>query len=169
MDFDWKKLVGTVAPALGTALGGPLVGMAVTTIGKALGVSEATEESVALALKGATPADLLALKKADQEFAVQMKQLDIDLEKAYLSDRDSARKREAEVKDHTNRNLAYTYTFGYFAILGTMFFANIPADAKDILNVLLGIMSGAQMSIMSYYFGSSKSSTDKNLLLANKK
>jgi hypothetical protein len=46
MLFDWKSVVGTVAPGIATALGGPLAGMAVSTLAKALGV-EATEEAVA--------------------------------------------------------------------------------------------------------------------------
>ena len=31
MDFDWKSVVGTVAPTIATALGGPLAGVAVSS------------------------------------------------------------------------------------------------------------------------------------------
>ena len=82
MSFDWKKLVGTVAPSIGTALGGPLVGMAVKSVAVALGMAPDTpEEKVVEKLQGATPADLLALKLADQQFAKDMRSLDIDLER----------------------------------------------------------------------------------------
>lgn len=168
MDFDWKRVVGTVAPALGTALGGPLVGSAIKAIGDALGITEPTEEKIEAALKGATPTELLALRKADQEFTLQMKKLDINLETAYLADRDSARRREVEVKDKTNRNLAYLYTAGYFAVLAVIFLYEVPQASRDLLNILLGIMSGAQVAIMQYYFGSSKGSSDKNQLMMNK-
>ncbi|MFO0253092.1 MAG: 3TM-type holin [Betaproteobacteria bacterium] len=81
-DFDWKSLVATVAPTLATALGGPLAGMATKAIATAvLGRDEATEAELAQALAGATPDQLLALKKADADFAVRMKELDLDLEK----------------------------------------------------------------------------------------
>ena len=47
----WKDIVGTVAPALATALGGPLAGLGVAAIGKALGLGDgAGEEDVAAAM-----------------------------------------------------------------------------------------------------------------------
>ncbi|MCZ2965452.1 hypothetical protein NYY77_18915, partial [Acinetobacter baumannii] len=64
--MDWKSLIATVAPWIGTALGGPLGGMAVTAAADALGLSEKTETALKTALSGASPADLLAIKQADQ-------------------------------------------------------------------------------------------------------
>ena len=51
----WKSIVGTVAPALATALGSPLAGMAVAAIGSALGLTESSEETVSAAIVKATP------------------------------------------------------------------------------------------------------------------
>jgi len=169
MTLDWKKLVGTVAPALGTALGGPLVGVAVKSVATALGLdSQATEEQVAEKLQGATPADLLALKQADQQFAKDMRALDVDLDRIVMQDRDSARKREIEVRDHTNRNMAYAYTVGYFSLLAAVLVFGVKDEVAAMMNVLIGILSASQAAIMGYYFGSSKSSTDKNHLIATK-
>lgn len=169
MSFDWKKLVGTVAPSLGTALGGPLVGMAVKSVAVALGLApDSPEEKVVEKLQGATPADLLALKLADQQFAKDMRALDIDLERIGMQDRDSARKREMEVRDHTNRNMAYAYTLGYFSLLAGVMHFGIKEEVAPLINVLIGILSASQAAIMGYYFGSSKSSTDKNHLFATK-
>lgn len=48
--FDWKAIVKTVAPALGTALGGPLAGTAVKVLSEALlGHSDGKEEEIARA------------------------------------------------------------------------------------------------------------------------
>jgi hypothetical protein len=44
MNMDWKSIVSTVAPWIGTALGGPLGGMAVEAAAKALGISEKTSK-----------------------------------------------------------------------------------------------------------------------------
>ena len=53
---DWKSIVGTVAPAIATALGGPLAGLGVSAIGKALGLGDgASKEDVAQAVLKATP------------------------------------------------------------------------------------------------------------------
>ena len=43
-----------IAPTIATALGGPLAGMAVEAIGNALGMSDATKESITDVLKSGT-------------------------------------------------------------------------------------------------------------------
>jgi hypothetical protein len=54
-DFDWKKLVGALAPTLGTALGGPLVGSAISVLSNVLlGKPEGSQDDVSTAvLQGA--------------------------------------------------------------------------------------------------------------------
>jgi hypothetical protein len=169
-DFNWKKLIGTVAPSLGLALGGPLGGVAAKAIVDVLGLpAEANEEAISEAVRKATPAELLALKQADLNFAKDMKALDIDLERILMEDRDSARKREIATGDHTNRNIAYAYTTGYFALLLGILYFGIRPEIESLINVLVGILSAAQASIMGYYFGSSKGSTEKTLLLGAQK
>lgn len=53
--MDWKNLISSVAPFLGTALGGPLGGMAVSALGDALGLSDKSESAIKQALSGVTP------------------------------------------------------------------------------------------------------------------
>lgn len=168
MDFNWKSVVSTVAPALGTALGSPLAGLAVKAICDSFGTTSGTDEDLAKAIAGATPEDLLKLKQAGQAFAIQMKTLEVDLEKLQLADVDSARKREMAVLDHTNRNMAYAYTLGFFGLLSMVMVNGVKPEIETMMNVLIGILAAAQASIMGYYFGSSKGSDDKNKLLAGK-
>ena len=73
--MDWQALLKTVAPWIGTAIGGPLGGMALSAAASALGVSDKTAEGLKAALAGTTPEQMLALKKADQDFALQMQAL----------------------------------------------------------------------------------------------
>ena len=73
-----KNLVSTVAPTIGTALSGPLGGMAMGKIAEVLGVSN-DQKSVQQAIKNATPEQMMELKKAEQEFEAQMKKLDVDV------------------------------------------------------------------------------------------
>src|SRR6266852_5794190 len=115
--MDWKALVSTVAPMLGTALGGPFGGMAVKAIGEALGLQAPTEEAISTALAGAKPEDLLKLKQADQQFAKDMKMLDVDLERIAATDRDSARGMQKETRSRTPHVLALVVTLGFFGIL----------------------------------------------------
>ena len=96
MDFDWKSIVKTVAPVLGTALGGPMGGLAARTIaGAVLGDETASEDQIAQAVAAASPEQLLALKKADQDFQLRMKELEVDIVRIDQQDRGSARDREA--------------------------------------------------------------------------
>jgi hypothetical protein len=175
--MDWKNVVGKVAPVLGAALGGPLGGAAVSAIADALGLSEKTEEAVKNALSGTTPEQLLALKKADQDFAVRMEELGLKKEELGFTnekdqlqiaagDRDSARKREMAVGDHTARNLAYAITIGFFSVLFTLMFAEVDTGAKEILYVMLGSLGTAWTSVMAYYFGSTAGSKLKTELLS---
>ena len=94
--MDLLKIVGAVAPTIATAIGGPLGGMAMKVVAEVLGLpADSSEKDVSRAMAAATPDQLLALKQADQDFAVRMRELDIDLEKIAASDRDSARRRAA--------------------------------------------------------------------------
>ena len=66
MGFDWKSLLGNVAPILGTAIGGPFGALAGTAIKAVLGLpDDSDEKAMASALAKATPDQLLALQNAD--------------------------------------------------------------------------------------------------------
>ncbi len=93
-------LLGSVAPTLATALGGPLAGLAVKSLSKALlGAEDFSEEAVMEAMATASPEQLAAVKKIDADFKVQMKSLDIDLERIAVDDRKSARDMQKETRD----------------------------------------------------------------------
>lgn len=164
---DWKSIVGSVAPTIATALGGPLAGMAVSAISQAvLGKPDAAEAEIGEAIvKSNNPEILLKLKTAEQEFAAKMKELDIDLEKIAADDRASARQREVAVKDTTPRNLAYLYTGGYFVMIAALFKFGVPEESRDLLNTLVGILSAAEVGIITYYFGSSAGSAKKSEMM----
>jgi hypothetical protein len=79
-------------------------------------------------------------------------------------DRDSARQREVATGDPTTRRLAYLYTAGYFGIFVAMiggYFRPEP-DIKQLVDVLMAVLTAGQYSILAYYFGSSHSSQKKD-------
>lgn len=163
-----KDILGSVAPVLGTAIGGPFGGMAAKAITRALlgPDAEADDEQVALqAVQAATPEQLLALKKADQAFAVQMKGLDIDLVKVHAADRDSARRRQVETKDKMPAVIALAALAGFFGILGAMIFVEMPEAAAQPLAVMLGALGTLVTQIGAFYYGSSAGSAQKNAMI----
>lgn len=71
-------LIKSVLPWVGTALGGPLGGVAASFIGDKLGLSGATVDTVKAVLGGMSAEDLAKYKQADQEFELKMATLKID-------------------------------------------------------------------------------------------
>lgn len=168
-DFDWRGLAGKItslAPTLGAALapatggGSVIVGAAIGALGKALGLPDgASPQQVDAALASATPDQLLAIKKADQDFQIQMRKLDVDLTKIAAEDRDSARKREAATNDWTPRILAGFVVGLYIYVQWLLLNRVIAEDMREIAMRALGTLDGALMLVLSYYFGSSSQPT----------
>jgi hypothetical protein len=118
--------------------------------------------NLAQAAANATPEQLLALKKAEQDFAVRMRELDIDLERIANEDRNSARDREIKTKDWTPRILAGLITFGYFGVLFFMLLNGLPTTGgSEAMLVMLGTLGTAWGGVVAYYFGSSAGSREK--------
>ena len=163
-------LIGSVAPTIATALGGPVAGMAVKAISGALfGHDSATEEEIRTVLANPTADQLAALKKIDSDFAVQMKSLDIDLERIAAGDRASARDMQKETKDWIPRALAVSVTVGFFAILIYMLVYGLPTTGNEALLLLLGALQTAWGGIIAFYFGSSSGSQKKDQMIYNSK
>jgi hypothetical protein len=162
-------LIGAVAPTLATALGGPLAGMAVKTVSQALlGRNDATPEEVMDAVRNATPDQLAKLNEIDAAFKIRMKELDIDLEKLAVQDRDSARRREIETKDWTPKILAFSILGGYFACLFWLLGRGMPTSGSESVIMMLGALSQTVTAVVAYYFGSSVGSRQKDSLIESK-
>jgi hypothetical protein len=162
MNYDWKAALRTIAPTLASAFGGPLAGMAVTAIGNALGIDEPTQEKVEQALSGATQEDMLKLKQADQQFAKDMRALDVDLERIAGADRDSARRMQTETKSKIPGMLAGLVTFGFFGILVGMLTGDLDTKGSPELLLLIGSLSTSWGMVVSFYFGSTANSRTKD-------
>lgn len=168
--MDWKSIVSTVAPWIGTALGGPLGGMAVSAIADAFGLSDRTEETIKQALSGATPEQMLALKNADQAFALQMQELGFkqikDLEAIAADDRKDARDMQKTTRSPIPAVLSVIITLGYFGILVGMMTGELKVADSQALLIMLGSLSTAWAGIMGFWFGSTNGSAMKTELLA---
>lgn len=171
--MNWDKTlstIGAVAPAIATALGGPLAGLAVGAIASVFGLgkdgAEVTNEQISAAVAGATPADLLALKKADQDFAVKMRELDVDLERIAQSDRASARDREKSTGSYATSILATVIIAGFLFMIAMVLSGQV-AGIKDpqisaLVGTLIGYVSAKADQVVSYFFGSTAQSRAKD-------
>jgi len=162
-------LLGQVAPSIATALGGPLAGVAVRTLSNALfGHEDASEQQVSEALSNASPDQLAAIKKIDADFKVQMKSLDIDLERVAAGDRDSARQMQQNTKDATPKILAYFITFGFFGALVWILVFGLPQTGLEVILMMLGSLSTSWTGVVQFYYGSSAGSKAKTDALSTK-
>ena len=155
MKFDnIKGLIGDLAPTLGAALGGPVGGAAATMLADVLGC-DPTPQKIEKALQQATPEQLTEIKKAELDFEVRMAEIDLDV--FALETKDTQHARESFKEDWTARAIAImsVLLFGFYILLVTI----IPADENDlnVVNLVLGYLGGIVSSVVSFYFGASKS------------
>lgn len=168
--FDWKRTVAAVAPAIGLALGGPVAAAATSALSTALlGKRDGTEDEIAAALATGGADALLKVKEADAAFAIEMRKLDLDLERIHQTDRADARARERSTGDQwTMRSLAFLVLGAFVAMAWVVLFGAAPVDSV-LAGTLIGYCSAKADQVLSYYFGSSRGSDDKTNLLARKK
>ena len=153
--IDWRSIIGGVAPALATALGGPLAGMAVQVIGSALGLENASAETVSTALSKAGPEVLAKIKQADQEFAAKMKELDVKLDELVVKDRDSARNLQIQTRAKTPAILSYFVVLSTVSMYGMLLFGDYDklTISELILGRILGTLDMAFGVVLAYWLG----------------
>lgn len=154
-----KQVISTVAPLLGTALGGPFGGLAGSLLANALGTGDPKAQEQLIA--SSDPAILLQLKTAENELQEHMKQLDIDEAKLSFDDTANARAMQIATHDSTPRYLAYFITFGFFATLGYLIVYGKPTAGGDVMLVMVGSLGTAWATIVSFFYGSSAGSSAK--------
>lgn len=163
MKVEWKELLRSVAPALGAAVGGPAGGLAVKFLAdKFLGKPDASEEDVAAAITGATPDQMLQIKKLDADFKVKMRELEIDVFKLETADKADARAL-ARVDMRPHVALTCLYTVCYFAILYMFMVGEVEVDksVRSAFDQIIGVLTAGQVTIMAFWFGSSHGSKTK--------
>lgn len=166
--MDWLK---QIAPTAATLLGGPLAGMAVDAIGKAIGMDDATKDQVKDALTSGTlnAEQMAAIKQAEADLALKVKQLDIDLEKVHAGDRASAREMAAKTGDTwTPRIIALTVFVVWGAVNWKLFNGTISGDMRELVARALGTLDATLMAVIYYYFGSSAGSKEKTQAIKDK-
>ncbi|MBW0448088.1 hypothetical protein EN871_31040 [bacterium M00.F.Ca.ET.228.01.1.1] len=178
--MDWSKVasnIGSSAPLLAGLVGGP-IGVGVTAaaaiISHALG-TPSDPGVVELALND--PSALEKVRQAENANSLQLQQLMVtaaqaslahesDMARIQAADRADARAMGISTRDWVPKVLAMAVTAGFFGILLLMAFQPLPGTNKDLVNVVVGALGTAWISIIGYYFGTSVGSMRKTELLA---
>jgi hypothetical protein len=158
------SLLKGAAPMLATAVAGPLGGAAISMLASKFGVEESVQ-AVAEAIAG------------DPQAAQKLADLELEFAKIDAADRDSARQREVGMAAAGASRLSQlvvpilalgtvTMTFLFIAFL---LFMEVKSDQQQLVIFALGYATAAAQQVLSYYFGSSKSSQDKTIAMQGKK
>lgn len=154
---DLIQLLAKAAPALATAVAGPLGGAAVSAIAKQFGVEDTVE----------------AVTKAvveDPEAALKLAQIDLETLKVNQANTADARAMNVKVQESTSaswlaKNTAYTLDLGI--VTATIFLAwfafmkGVPEANKELVYMALGSLITMCGTVLNFHRGSSQGSKDK--------
>lgn len=157
--MDWLK---QVAPTIATAFGGPLAGLAVDAISKAIGV-DPKDVNKTIAEGKLSAEQIGAIKQAEIAMASRAQELGLDFEKIAVDDRKSAREMQVSTQSWIPGLMAIVVTLGFFGILIGLMTEHF--KTSDALMLMLGSLGTAWTGIIAFYFGSSAGSQKKDELL----
>ena len=147
-----KNVIGAIAPTLGSALGGPLGGQAASVVAQVLGC-KADPKSINQAIQSATPEQMLELKKAEQSFELQMKELEVDIFALETADKQDARGKFS--KDWTARIMGIAVVGGFMGYIFLVTLQPPEQNSEALINLVLGYLGGLASAVISFYFGAS--------------
>jgi len=178
--MDWKDVaakISKVAPLLGSVLA-PVTGGASVAVS---GIISMVGSLFGLAPDETTPDRINQIIEQDPQSLIKFKELEfrhketlegIILEKERLRYQDIAGARQREIavvqatgkKDTNLYALAWTVIVGFFILTGLLMFCSITESQAVLL--LFGSLAAGFGMVLQYFFGSSKSSSDKTQIMA---
>jgi len=160
MDQLFNLLKG-FAPAIATAVAGPLGGAAVSMIAKKFGVEDSVA-AVAQAIAG------------DPKAAEKLREMEFEYAKLHLENVKGARDMQNNALNQSDVfSKRFIYYFASFwsvsavVYIGFITFATIPKDNIRFADTIIGFLLGTVVAtILNFFYGTSKSSQDKTDKLA---
>jgi len=154
--------IESIAPTIASCLGGPLAGLAVEAVSKAIGVDPSSVQDTINSGK-LSAEQIASIQAAEIQLKAKAQEMNLDFEQLAVQDRKSARDMQTTTKSFIPPLLALIITLGFFGILVGMMTGKV--TSSDALMLLLGSLGTAWTGVISFYFGSSASSQNKDALL----
>lgn len=186
------NVVASVAPTIASAIGTPVAGAAVAALEAVFGITpkpsdglDSRQNDVAAAIAGATPEQLAAMRKADQDYAARMAEagfkdkeaiaaLQLQETQTYVQDTSDARKANAAndrvfwlgvVILGTFAAIMSAALWGAYALLTgklPIVDAAVVGMVAGFVGTIIGYVSANAQQVVSFYYGSSKGSESKS-------
>jgi hypothetical protein len=134
---------------------------------------DASKDDIMKAVAGATPEQLIRIKEIESKMILDLKTLDVDMERLQVDNTKDARAREVATGDWTPRILSFLIVGLYIGVQAYVLGFVIPEGSINIAMRSLGTLDAAVGLVLGYYFGSSVGSAKKtdqiSSVLNNKK
>lgn len=75
---------------------------------------------------------------------------------------------DKSTKDQFQYGLGAGIVLAFFIVVGLLLFHPVPAENQRAFDITLGALTGMLLTVVGYFFGSSKGSSEKNDMLAQK-
>jgi lambda repressor-like predicted transcriptional regulator len=158
--------IESIAPTIASALGGPLAGMAVEAVSKAIGVDPSEVQNTINS--GKMSADqIAALQQAEIALKARAQEMGLDFEKLAVADRSSARQMQMTTGSFIPPILSIMIVVAWAAVQFFLLTHIIDPSMRELIARVLGTLDGALMLVLSFYFGSSSGSQAKDTMIHN--
>ena len=158
--------IESIAPTIASALGGPLAGMAVEAVSKAIGVDPSEVQNTINS--GKMSADqIAALQQAEIALKARAQEMGLDFEKLAVADRSSARQMQMTTGSFIPPILSIMIVVAWAAVQFFLLTHVIEPTMRELIARVLGTLDGALMLVLSFYFGSSSGSQAKDTMIHN--
>ena len=159
--MDWLK---SIAPTIATAMGGPLAGMAVEAVSKAIGVDPSEVQNTINSGK-MTAEQIASIQTAEIALKARAQEMGLDFEKLAVADRSSARQMQISTGSFVPPTLSIMIVVAWSAVQYFLLTHVIDPSMRELIARVLGTLDGALMLVLSFYFGSSSGSQAKDTML----
>jgi hypothetical protein len=171
--MDIKNLLKSAAPMLGAAIGGPFGGMALKMLAEALGAPEAKPEDLPSLMASASPDQIAAIKKSDNDFKVRMTELGFENEQKMaaliVDNTKDARDMQKQTRSMVPALLTGITVVGFFSLLIGAAAGYFRLEGSDVLMLLLGVLARETASVYNFWLGSSDGSRQKTEIMKGQK
>lgn len=163
-------ILENVAPTIATMIGGPLAGQGIAALEKLFGLNPTGDkEAVLKAVAGATPEQLIEMKKLDNDLKGRFLDAGITLEKLDQEDRASARSMQV-----ATRSVVPAILSGAICLMAAVTAGIVLAGktnttdtlAAGLTGTVIGYIFSELKQVTTYWFGSSRGSESKNEMLS---
>ena len=160
--MGWKETLASIAPTLATAIGGPFAGAATKFLaGKFLGDENADQADLEQFISTANPEQLLLIKESDNEFKLSMAKMGVDVFEIEANDKKNARVEHKH--SFMPAVLSVSLSLIVAGIVYMLFYLSPPEGSRDVLFMLLGVVVKEWGGAMQFWFGTTRSSANKDM------